>query len=429
MKYLKKYSNQSSYDTDTKENNQVSIVASNTIYYSNNPFQIGDNKIGNIIVEDDGLYQIKDGNIFPVSHPDLSTQPSLLPERLGQMALYEVLIPKSEFTLDGTDPMFYINIPDKCEQIISAIAYGNNNYTIPLVTASVNGNVVYLNVSNNNIDTRNQIEYIYLKYAGPLPQNYYSGDSKQNISYIKFIANPNTYTYQFELGQEPPDWALEDVIGTVSYTIDGLGAYSNQNITVTEAGSTIDASVYPHLRFNFYRDSSGTFVVSNKSNQAPITQLEIILYLPAGGHRIIHYNQDISEFLVEKGYRGSNISYSTRPSLTTSMPETSTSGPFTINGIRYFIGTSSSTFLYNINTGELQYIQPGELDPAGRQDSTDLLFVTDFIDTSTTTYSFLIEGKGADFSQWKQLYDNYQYEEANNILKTKFIIHYFISFD
>lgn len=52
--------------------------------------------IGNIgdkiIVDDSGLYQVKDGKIYPLSHPDLSTQPSVLPQRYGNLEIKEVLI-------------------------------------------------------------------------------------------------------------------------------------------------------------------------------------------------------------------------------------------------------------------------------------------------------------------------------------------------
>lgn len=44
------------------------------------------------IILDNGLYQIKDNNVYPVSHPDLSTQPSILPQRFGNLDIQEVLI-------------------------------------------------------------------------------------------------------------------------------------------------------------------------------------------------------------------------------------------------------------------------------------------------------------------------------------------------
>lgn len=45
-----------------------------------------------IIVEEDGLYQSKGFDVYPLSHPDLSTQPSILPQRFGKEKIYEVLV-------------------------------------------------------------------------------------------------------------------------------------------------------------------------------------------------------------------------------------------------------------------------------------------------------------------------------------------------
>lgn len=47
----------------------------------------------NVILENDGeLYHIKDNSVYPVAHPDLSTQPSVLPQRFGNLPVKEVLI-------------------------------------------------------------------------------------------------------------------------------------------------------------------------------------------------------------------------------------------------------------------------------------------------------------------------------------------------
>lgn len=46
----------------------------------------------NYIVDEEGLYIRKDGKIYPTIHPDLSTQPSILPQRFGNLRIYEVII-------------------------------------------------------------------------------------------------------------------------------------------------------------------------------------------------------------------------------------------------------------------------------------------------------------------------------------------------
>ena len=50
-------------------------------------------KIENLLEEEGEYYHIKpDGNIQPISHPDISTNPSILPQRFGNKDIYEVII-------------------------------------------------------------------------------------------------------------------------------------------------------------------------------------------------------------------------------------------------------------------------------------------------------------------------------------------------
>ena len=65
----------------------------------------------NIIAEEDGLYQIKGVDIYPVSHPDLSTQPSVLPQRFGKEKIYEVLVSTKQEKLISTTPSDSSNMP------------------------------------------------------------------------------------------------------------------------------------------------------------------------------------------------------------------------------------------------------------------------------------------------------------------------------
>lgn len=57
-----------------------------------------------ILIEEDGIFQIKDNSVYPVAHPDLSTQASILPQRFGNLDIREVLIAKgreNEIPLDA----------------------------------------------------------------------------------------------------------------------------------------------------------------------------------------------------------------------------------------------------------------------------------------------------------------------------------------
>ena len=46
-----------------------------------------------IFVKEGELIQVKDDKMYPVAHPDISTQASILPERFGNMDIKEILIP------------------------------------------------------------------------------------------------------------------------------------------------------------------------------------------------------------------------------------------------------------------------------------------------------------------------------------------------
>lgn len=47
----------------------------------------------NVFVDANNIYITKeDGGILPVNHPDISTQPSILPQRFGKLKINEVLI-------------------------------------------------------------------------------------------------------------------------------------------------------------------------------------------------------------------------------------------------------------------------------------------------------------------------------------------------
>lgn len=75
-------------------NNKIQISNSNGTKFSNIVTEEDIEKIKPLILEGDEYYIKKNNNtILPLSNPDLSTQPSILPQRFGKNYLYEVLIP------------------------------------------------------------------------------------------------------------------------------------------------------------------------------------------------------------------------------------------------------------------------------------------------------------------------------------------------
>jgi hypothetical protein len=83
---------------------QVTIQIKHPIYYYKNGkinIWFGENNSDEItslleplsLVEDEYYIEKKNGEVLPLSHPDLSTQPSILPQRFGKYPIYETLIP------------------------------------------------------------------------------------------------------------------------------------------------------------------------------------------------------------------------------------------------------------------------------------------------------------------------------------------------
>ena len=75
----------------------------------------------NILIDETGIYQVKDTSVYPASHPDLSTQPSILPQRYGNLDINEVLI------ANGRES----EIPNNA-MVISAFSF-NQNACVPAV--------------------------------------------------------------------------------------------------------------------------------------------------------------------------------------------------------------------------------------------------------------------------------------------------------
>lgn len=80
--------------------------------------------------DDDRLYYRYQGDYFPVSHPDISTQVSILPQRFGNLPIKEVLVKEED---GGLDPV----IPSKAV-IISAFSF-NDNACVPAFCKKENG--------------------------------------------------------------------------------------------------------------------------------------------------------------------------------------------------------------------------------------------------------------------------------------------------
>ena len=77
-------------DSGKKPEDFATSSALNTV--QNNLNTVANRIPSTITFQEDGIYQIKDDQTYPASHPDLSTQPSILPQRYGNQDIKEVLI-------------------------------------------------------------------------------------------------------------------------------------------------------------------------------------------------------------------------------------------------------------------------------------------------------------------------------------------------
>lgn len=278
MKYQKKYSTASDYQSDTHETNSVSMVSTDTLYYDGTAIQTNTSSGGNIIVEEDGLYQIKDGEIYPVSHPDLSTQPSLLPYRIGQKAVYQVMIPSSEFldtriSSEGhiiTLPLKYL---DTC--IVSVTGYMDVLYSggdgtsyssgVPYTIYYSCAGVIAQQNGNDNIAIP---DFLIVTYASQL-EEYYSGSSGPTILRSLRISDMIPAEQRININIIIPD-SNPDVDSIIGETV--ITTASNYTISVPITcitnGSSISAEslindtniyIYPVvLSYDFHRQNYST---------------------------------------------------------------------------------------------------------------------------------------------------------------------------
>ena len=108
-----------------------------------------------IHAEEDGLYIEKNNRIWPMTHPDLSTQPSILPQRFGKLPIYEELI--------AVENNYYqINRTN----IIQASAFNETNYS-PIT------------IENGIVTTKLNFkpDYLLVQYFGEMDNYYYINNS------------------------------------------------------------------------------------------------------------------------------------------------------------------------------------------------------------------------------------------------------------
>jgi len=84
-----------------------------------------------VFVKDGELIQVKDDKTYPIAHPDISTQASILPERFGNMDIKEVLIPiEPPTTAQGIDTE---SLPFSAMPVMGSVFCGSAFFAATLI--------------------------------------------------------------------------------------------------------------------------------------------------------------------------------------------------------------------------------------------------------------------------------------------------------
>ena len=116
-----------------------------------------------ILPTDDGLYQLKYGTVFPVAHPALSTQPSVLPQSFGNLDIMEVLISNGRESEIPSDAV-----------VIMATSFNDEN-CCPAVCKKVNGTWAITNSEGFTPDFT-LVQYVQVNGGG-----YYGGGGGSDV--------------------------------------------------------------------------------------------------------------------------------------------------------------------------------------------------------------------------------------------------------
>lgn len=197
------------------------------------------------IKSNDGVFQIKDNAVYPTVHPDLSTQPSILPQRYGNLPIKEVLIaagrdseiPSNAMVIEAFSFSEEICSPATCKKSNDIWSISNSMGFIPLFTL-----VKYVEDSGNYYYGSGGIK---IKYSGTLPCSVPSlqGEAIEitpgyDITRVRIDLNDGTYAIYSDLSPEGlggcfvyPNFAYSPII-TNLYNGENFIYFSN----ITEDG-------------------------------------------------------------------------------------------------------------------------------------------------------------------------------------------------
>lgn len=201
------------FQSDNLQFNENDYVLYRSIYYSNSDrsyvyraeavIQSTDSVLTNLNLikgEDDLLYQIhpENGDVTPLSHPDLSTQPSILPQRFGKYDIKEVLLPieyKENVPFQPDPDTLYYNDStvlslQKDEKFVNGdimeiSLFGNGYCTHPTVKLEDNTYQIYPMIPYEDMS---KLEFALIRYMTVRDNYYYVPEVDTNEGRILYEA-------------------------------------------------------------------------------------------------------------------------------------------------------------------------------------------------------------------------------------------------
>lgn len=181
-----------------------------------------------IHAEEDGLYIEKNNKIWPMTHPDLSTQPSILPQRFGKLPIYEELIANTSYSI-GSDARIVDVSPDVPSPFVSFVNGDRMYYT------DTSNFVIFDNTSGKlyNQDYNDSHDY-YVFFVDNVDNSisYYGVKLNASSGNIDRIKSNTTYAQDLTNGY---GLNIQDQIGLPTIILNNNNRINRKNIIQASA--------------------------------------------------------------------------------------------------------------------------------------------------------------------------------------------------
>lgn len=120
----------------------------------------------NYTADEEGIYRtdVDDGNVYPVIHPDLSTQPSRMPYRFGNQNIYEVLIPLVGLEEDSSGFIVPFNLFAAENKVLHASMFNSETGVYAPVIINKDGSQWYAYPLSRGVGLSPTFDFLRLQY-------------------------------------------------------------------------------------------------------------------------------------------------------------------------------------------------------------------------------------------------------------------------